>query len=79
MTTPTLRVPPAVVPVDGDTMADVCWLLVAVGEFLESADPAAINDLITFADPHLSPDGLAKVVAGIANRVLAQIEEARCP
>jgi hypothetical protein len=78
MTAPTFRTPPEVVPVDGYTMADVRWLLVAVSEFLESADLDAVHDLITFADPHLSPDGLANVVADVANRVQEQIEEARC-
>jgi hypothetical protein len=78
MSAPTFHVPPEVVPVDGYTMADVRWLLVAVTEFLEVADLDAVNDLIAFADPHLSPDGMARVVTDIAIRVTQQIEEARC-
>lgn len=71
------RVPPEEVVVDGYMIEDVRWLVVAVGEFAGSGDIEAVKELLRFADPNLSADGLANVAGHLAVLLHQHIEEAR--
>lgn len=71
------RVPPEEVVVDGYVIEDVLWLLLAVEEFASSGDIEAVRELLRFADPNLSADGLGNVVGHLAIHLRRRIEEAR--
>jgi len=71
------RVPPNTVLVDGYLVDDVRWLVAAVGEFAGSGDIEAVKELLRFADPNLSADGLANVAGHLAVLLHQHIEEAR--
>jgi hypothetical protein len=65
---------PDIVPVDGDTVADICWLLTSLEEYARMGDLEGVNELIRYAHPHLSPDGLANVAAGLTARLRRHVE-----
>ncbi len=67
---------PEVVVVDGYMLSDVCWLLSAVAEFARFADLEAVHQLVGFANPALSADGLAKVADEFAQRLMRRVEAA---
>jgi hypothetical protein len=67
---------PEIVVVDGYTLSDVCWLLSAVAEFARFADLEAVQQLVRFANPALSADGLAKVADEFASRLARRVEVA---
>ncbi|MGO8823693.1 MAG: hypothetical protein ACLQPH_07670 [Acidimicrobiales bacterium] len=67
---------PEVVVVDGYTLSDVCWLLRAVAEFARFADLEAVHQLVGFANPALSADGLARAADEFAGRLARRVEVA---
>ena len=68
---------PEKVVIDGYVINDICWLLKAVEEFCLHGELGAMNELFSFADDRLSPDGLAKVAGEFASRLRGPIEAAR--
>lgn len=68
---------PEQVVVDAYVLVDICWLLSAVEEFARFGDVEAVHELLRFANPHLSADGLAQIAGDFASRVRRRIEAAR--
>jgi hypothetical protein len=68
---------PEKVVIDGYVINDICWLLKAVEEFALYGELGAVNELLSFTDDRLSPDGLAKVAGEFASRLANRIEAAR--
>ena len=62
---------PEKVVIDGYVINDICWLLKAVEDFALYGELGAVNELLSFADDRLSPDGLAKVAGEFASRLEA--------
>ncbi|MGH9307715.1 MAG: hypothetical protein ACRD0I_12650 [Acidimicrobiales bacterium] len=71
------HIPPVAVVVEGYLVDDVRWLVMAVEEFAGSGDIGAVKELLRFADPNLSADGLANVAGHLAILLSDHIEEAR--
>lgn len=68
---------PEEVVVDSYVLKDACWLLTSVEEFARFGDLGAVNELLKFADPKLSPDELADIAGEFASRLRRRIEAAR--
>ena len=68
---------PEEVVIDGYILSDACWLLGAVEEFARFGDVSAVVELLRFAHPHLSADGLANIAGEYASRMRRRIEAAR--
>jgi hypothetical protein len=68
---------PEQVVIDGYILIDICWLLTSVEEFARCGDVEAVCELLSFANPHLSADGLAEIAGEFASRVRRRIEAAR--
>jgi hypothetical protein len=68
---------PEQVVIDGSVLVDICWLLTSVEEFARFGDVEAVQELLGFAHPHLSADGLAKIAGEFKSRVRRRIEAAR--
>ena len=65
------------VVIDGYILNDICWLLTSIEEFARFGDVEAIDELLRFANPHLSADGLANIAGQFASRLRRRIEAAR--
>jgi len=60
---------PEKVVIDGYILKDTCWLLDALYEFARLGDVAPVVEMLKFADPRLSPDGLASIAGETATRL----------
>jgi hypothetical protein len=68
---------PEQVVIDGYTLNDICWLLTSVEDFARFGDLDAVVELLRFANPHLSADGLAEVAGQFTIRLRRRIEAAQ--
>jgi hypothetical protein len=68
---------PEQVVIDGYTLNDICWLLTSVEDFARFGDIEAVTELLRFANPHLSADGLAEIAGQFTIRLRQRIEAAR--
>jgi hypothetical protein len=68
---------PEQVVIDGYILNDICWLLTSVEDFARFGDIDAVAELLRFANPHLSADGLAEIAGQFTIRLRGRIEAAR--
>jgi len=68
---------PEQVVIDGYLLGDICWLLGALEEFALFGGLEAVCELLSFANPELSADGLGKIAGEFKSRVRQRIEAAR--
>jgi hypothetical protein len=54
------------VVIDGYVGKDLHWLAGAVESFARYGEPECVAELVKFANPHLSADGLAEVAGQLA-------------
>jgi hypothetical protein len=68
---------PDEVVLDGLLVTDLCWLVSSLEEFARFGDVSAVTELLGFANPRLSPDGLARIAGEFGMRLRRGLEAAR--
>jgi hypothetical protein len=69
--------PPEHDVVDGFTLEDICWLLLAVEDFALFASIEAVTELLAIAGSNLSAGGLATATGELSAALRRRIEAAR--
>lgn len=65
------------VAVDSYTLEDARWLIAAVEELALHGSLDAVCELLNFANPQLSPDGLARIAGSLNMRLRRVLEGTR--